>query len=100
MKTNLVLAFTVANLSLTQAFSQSQAPSSNAVAVWGEPVEGVSVRLRPEKTKWASNETATFRLDVRNQGQREFYTVQSQETGRLEVDGVWYDWTGAFELKS
>ena len=67
---------------------------------WGEPVEGVSVRLRAYKTSWASNEMPTFKLDVRNQGTREFSTVQSQETGRLEVDGVWYDWTGGYELKS
>ncbi len=68
-------------------------------AAWGEPVEGVSVRLRADKIKWATNEIPTFKLDVRNQGQREFYTVQSQESGRLEVDGVWYDWTGPIDLK-
>ena len=66
---------------------------------WGEPVEGVSVRLRADKTKWATNETPTFKLDVRNQGQREFYTRRAQESGRLEVDGVWYDWTGPIDLK-
>jgi hypothetical protein len=100
MKNRFVLAFAVANLSLTQAFSQAPAPSSNAVVPWGEPLEGVSVRLRADKTSWASNEMATFKLEVRNQGKREFYTVQSQESGRLEVDGVWYDWTGGFDLKS
>ena len=42
---------------------------------------------------------ATFKLDVRNQGQHEFYTDQSQETGRLEVDGVWYDWNGVIRLQ-
>jgi hypothetical protein len=100
MKNRFVLAFAVANLSLTQAFSQATAPSSNAVVPWGEPVEGVSVRLRADKTTWASNEMSTFKLEVRNQGKREFYTVQSQESGRLEVDGVWYDWTGGVDLKS
>ena len=68
--------------------------------LWGEPVKKVSVRLRADKTSWASNEMPTFKLDVRNQGTREFSTVQSQQTGRLEVDGVWYDWTGGYELKS
>jgi len=100
MKEHFVLAFAVASLSLTQACSQAPAPSSNAVVLWGEPVEGVSVRLRADKTSWANNERATFKLDVRNQGKHEFYTVQSQESGRLEVDGVWYDWTGGFDLKS
>jgi len=53
-----------------------------------------------DKTIWTTNETPIFKLDVRNQGQREFSTVQSQETGRLEVDGVWYGWTSEIDLKS
>jgi hypothetical protein len=57
------------------------------------------VRLRADKARWASNEIATFRVDVGNQGQREFYTFQSQKAGRLQVDGVWYQWTGGFNLK-
>ena len=69
-------------------------------AAWGEAVEGVSVRMRADKTRWPSNETPTFKLDMRNQGQREFYTAQSQETGRLEVDGVWYSWIGVINLES
>lgn len=96
----MILALTFANLLLTQAFSQGPAPVTNAAILWGQPAEGVSVRLRPDKTRWASNETITFRVDVRNQGQREFHTVQSQMAGRLEVDGVWYRWTGAFDLKT
>jgi hypothetical protein len=78
-----------------------RAPASLAdEAAWGEPVEGVSVRMRADKTRWTTNETATFKLDVRNRGQREFYAVQSQEGGRFEVDGVWYGWTGGFDRKS
>src|SRR5215471_11266745 len=100
MKAHLVRAFAIANLSLMQAFSQAPAPASKTVVLWGQPVEGVSVRLRPDKTRWASNEMATFKLDVRNQGKRGFYTVQSQESGRLEVDGVWYDWAGGFDLNA
>ena len=57
------------------------------------------MRMRADKTRWATNETPTFKLDVCNQGQREFGTTQSQKTGRLEVDGVWYDWTGDLDLK-
>jgi len=77
-----------------------QAPASVADdAAWGEQVEGVSVRLRADKIRWASNETPTLNLDVRNQGRQEFSIAQSQESGRLQVDGVWYDWTGGFDLK-
>jgi hypothetical protein len=99
MKTSLVLAFIVVGLSLTQAFAQAAALSSNGVDPGSQPVEGISVRLRADKARWASNEIATFRMDVRNQGQRDFLTFQSQEPGRLQVDGVWYHWTGAFNLK-
>ena len=42
---------------------------------------------------------ATFKFDVRNQGQRKFGTFQGQEDGRLEVDGVWYSWTGPSDVK-
>ena len=74
-------------------------PSAADEAAWGEPFEGVSVRLRADKTRWTTNETPTFKLEVRNQGQREFVTFQGQESGRVEVDGVWYDWTGPIDLK-
>jgi hypothetical protein len=99
MKTHLVLAFIVASHLLTQGFSQVAAPTSDGAVPWGQPVEGVSVRLRTDKARWPSNEILRFRLDVRNEGQREFHTVRSQEPGRLQVDGIWYDWIGAFDLK-
>ena len=59
----------------------------------------MSTRLRADKKRWATNETPTFKFDVRNQGQRKFGTFQGQELGRLEVDGVWYSWTGPIDLK-
>jgi hypothetical protein len=99
MKAQLLFALTLANVLAAQAQSAGPAPSSNAVVTWGESVEGVSVRLHPGKTTWASHEVPTFRFDASNKGQREFYTFQSQESGRLEVDGIWYNWTGAFRLK-
>src|SRR5439155_12150223 len=83
------------------ADNSERAPTSAAnEATWGQPVKGVSVRLRADRTRWTSNETPTFKLDVRNQGQREFYPPQAQESGRLEVDRVLYGWTGLFDLKS
>ncbi len=89
----------IPNLGGFAADSHSAASESNAVVAWGEPVEGVSTRLRADKKRWATNETPTFKFDVRNQGQRKFGTFQGQELGRLEVDGVWYSWTGPIDLK-
>jgi len=82
--------------------AQIQRPPASAAdgAAWGDPVEGVSVRIRAVKQRWTTKETPTLKLDLRNQGQREFYTVQAQESGRLQVDGVWYEWTGPLDLKS
>lgn len=93
------LALGMASLRGFAADFQSPALSSNTVVALGKPAEGVSVRLRADKANWATNGTPTFRLDVRNQGQREFYTFLSQEAGRLQVDGTWYEWTGAIDLK-
>src|SRR5438876_9874695 len=91
-------AFAESN-TLTVFIEKSSADQAVREAAWGEPVEGVSVRLRADKTKWATNETPTFKLDVRNQGQRELGTTLSQELGRLQVNGVWYSWTGPIDLK-
>ncbi len=89
----------IPNLGGFAADSHSAASESNAVVAWGEPVEGVSTRLHADKKRWATNETPTFKYDVRNQGQRKFGTFQGQELGRLEADGVWYGWTGPIDLK-
>src|SRR5262249_49934072 len=67
---------------------------------WGAPVDGVSARVREDKIVWKRNETPSFRLDLRNQGHRDLITFQAQECGKLEVDAVWYEWTGPYDLKS
>lgn len=80
--------------------TNERTPTSAADMPWGEPFEGLYVRIRADKKRWATNETPTFNVDVSNQGHREFYTFRSQEPGRLEVDGVWYEWTGGIDLKA
>ena len=80
--------------------ANERTPTSAADTAWGEPFEGLYVRIRADKKRWATNEIPTLKLDVRNQGHREFYTFRSQEPGRLEVDGVWYEWTGGIDLKA
>ncbi|HXR07277.1 MAG TPA: hypothetical protein VN765_08100, partial [Candidatus Acidoferrum sp.] len=75
---------------------------------WGEPVEGLSVRLQSEKTVWDEREVGRtgmgfaviFKASVRNHGSGTVLVAPAQETGELEVDGVWHKWTGAVEVKS
>jgi hypothetical protein len=92
-------------IALKDAFAESNTltvfleKSGTDQAYWGELVEGVSVRMHADKVRWTTNETPTFKVDVRNQGQRRFYTFQAQESGRLQVDGVWYDWASGSDLK-
>jgi WD40 repeat protein len=57
---------------------------------WGEPVEGVSVRLRAEKVVWRTDEAPLLSADVRNEGTRPFNTSVNSRLWRLEVDGFWY----------
>ena len=61
---------------------------------WGEPVDGVSVGLATGDTNWNTARVPTFTLALRNQGPRKLTVFQLQETGRLEVDGIWYEWLG------
>jgi beta-lactamase regulating signal transducer with metallopeptidase domain len=63
------------------------AAKSNGSA-WGEAVEGVSVRLRADRTTWSIHETPNFTLDFRNQGPHSFRFLQSPVAGTFEVDGI------------
>ena len=62
-------------------------------APWGEPVEGVQVRLRPDKPAWKADEFPTFKYDIRNQGKRELAVWLNDESVPLcllYVDGEKY----------
>ena len=60
---------------------------------WGEPVEGVQVRLRVDKLKWKASETPTFSLDIRNVGGESIEFVRvAQAHCQIELDGRWYGW--------
>ena len=65
---------------------------ASAATRWGEPVEGVSLRLQAGRTRWSAGETPAFTLELQNQGQRDLVMYELQELGRLEVDGAWYTW--------
>jgi len=58
---------------------------------WGEPVEGVQVRLRAKQTKWKVSAVPRLLVDVRNQGTRRLLVQIKQMHGcQIEVDGQWF----------
>ncbi len=65
-----------------------------AEPTWGEADEGLQCRLRPDKRVWQTGETPTFKIDMRNQGQRMFAFPPShiQQICRIQFDGRWYYW--------
>ena len=57
---------------------------------WGEPIDGVQARLRPDKVKWPIDETPTFALDLRNQGDKAYEGFRQPRYCQMELDGKWY----------
>src|SRR3954469_1040574 len=66
-----------------------EAPPVKQEPGWGEPVDGVSVRLATDHTNWRIAGVPAFTLALQNQGFRKLTVFQIQETGRLEMDGIW-----------
>ncbi|MDH4238027.1 MAG: DUF1573 domain-containing protein, partial [Phycisphaerae bacterium] len=65
---------------------------------WGEAVEGVQVRLRPVKDTWEAEEKPVFKADIRNRGGLELSVSTADEKCQLEVDGLWYGWSGPWGI--
>ncbi len=57
---------------------------------WGEPMQGLSVRLWAEKSVWNLAQPHRFNVSVRNQGRETLSVARTQVAGELEVDGVCY----------
>ncbi len=68
----------------------SEARPAQTEASWGEPVNGLSVRLRPEKRVVQGRGVAEFQLDVRNQSSASLQLGRMFQGCFLEVDGQWY----------
>jgi serine protease AprX len=64
---------------------------------WGEPVEGVSARLRPVKDRWKAGEVPEFLADVRNLGNLDLLVTQVQQV--CELDGREYRRSGEADVK-
>ncbi|MBW8039910.1 MAG: M56 family metallopeptidase [Planctomycetes bacterium] len=65
-------------------------PNPDADLLWGQAAEGIRVRLRAEKAKWAAGETPKFKADVRNDGSHRLLLTSAPDYWGVEVDGVWY----------
>ena len=57
---------------------------------WGQAVEGVQMRVRPERQSWYEGEAPKFRVDMQNKGTVEWELVLAQEAWAVELDGIWY----------
>ncbi|HIJ52460.1 MAG TPA: hypothetical protein HPP66_04820 [Planctomycetes bacterium] len=68
---------------------------------WGEAVEGVQMRVRPERQRWYEGETPKFRVDMRNKGTVEWKLGLTQSNWEVELDGLWHRvgvlWSGWFQ---
>lgn len=73
----------------TKAAASSPAPQPTEK--WGEPVEGVQVRLRAEKKVWKSGEIPIFKAEVRNQGSRDLLVFSIKQTSKLDFDSQLYE---------
>ena len=64
-----------------------------AVAKWGQAVEGVQVRLRAKQLKWKLGKGPQLYADVRNLGTRNLLVYRAARfwtSSELEIDGRWY----------
>jgi len=61
---------------------------------WGESVEGLQCRLRPDRRTWRPTETPSFSFDIRNRGKRTFpfWPAHKLELCQIEFDGKWHRW--------
>jgi hypothetical protein len=106
----LILAYAVPIGLLKGSTGQIQpaATISAGGSEWGEPVEGLSVRLETQKAVWDDHETGRagpsfavmFRASVRNRGSATVMVAPVEEMGELEMDGVWHWWAEPVQVKS
>jgi hypothetical protein len=73
------------SLPLEPAFRKTQSIE------WGEPVDGVRLRLRPNKTVWSIGENPMFQLDIRSDRERVLpHYGPPLDDFDVRLDGVWY----------
>jgi RNA polymerase sigma factor (sigma-70 family) len=65
---------------------------------WGEPVDGIQVRLRASKTAWDAGKRPELVVDVRNRGEKAPHQCRVANFCEIEWDGRWYEYGGRGEL--
>ena len=76
-----------------QEKTAEQVVADPATLKWGDPVDGVSVRL-------VEGGNRTLQAEVRNQGSNNWLVFCVAQFGRLEIDGTQYFWVGHSQGKS
>ncbi|GAG46569.1 unnamed protein product, partial [marine sediment metagenome] len=62
---------------------------------WGEAMEGVQVRLRPDKAMFEAGEPVSLKADIYNGGKSEVFGQQTKHgISQLQFDNQWYEWGG------
>ena len=92
---SMAAAVTVLALNLSAVF-RVEAQAAPAATNWGEPVDGLSVRLTSEMAQWPFSKPAILKFSVRNQGKETVLVAQNQLGGQLEAEGIWFSWTNVF----
>lgn len=70
--------------------STADAAPNTSGPPWGEAIEGIRIRARPESSTWSMNSSPEFQLDVRNDSETDFFFVRNAKACSLEIDGRWY----------
>jgi len=85
-----VLLFLLASAAIAHAAEPPQQP--NPLTGWGDPVNGLSVRLSSEGPIWDFRQQGFFKFSVRNYSAETVWVAPTQIAGELEYDGIWYPW--------
>jgi HEAT repeat protein len=68
-------------------------------SAWGQPNQGLRVRLLPLRSTWRADQAPQLSLDIRNGGRR---AVECSNAVMLycqvQVDGLWHSWAKPFAL--
>jgi RNA polymerase sigma factor (sigma-70 family) len=67
-------------------------------SAWGDADGGVQARVRTPKAVWGATEAPTFRVDLRNVGDRTPHSPHYPDGCEIEVDGTWYYYDGPLDI--